>query len=77
MTTLKSRQPTKLDYASPTQFKFNILKLPKTEYFCTAVNIPGISLAGTPVQQTMLKDKDLDFLIVALAKWLFSKPTLF
>ena len=56
MTTLKSRQPTKLDYASPTQFKFNILKLPKTEYFCTAVNIPGISLAGTPVQQTMLKD---------------------
>tara|TARA_B100001113_G_C21115228_1_gene625056 strand:+ start:566 stop:1183 length:618 start_codon:yes stop_codon:yes gene_type:complete len=56
MTTLKSRQPTKLDYASPTQFKFSILKLPKTEYFCTAVNIPGISLAGTPVQQTMLKD---------------------
>ena len=51
-----TRQPTKLDYASPTQFKFNILKLPKTEYFCTAVNIPGISLAGTPVQQTMLKD---------------------
>ena len=41
MTTLKSRQPTKLDYASPTQFKFSILKLPKTEYFCTAVNIPG------------------------------------
>ena len=56
MTTLKNRQPSKLDYASPTQFKFNILKLPKTEYFCTAVNIPGISLAGTPVQQTMLKD---------------------
>ena len=56
MTTLKSRQPSKLDYASPTQFKFSILKLPKTEYFCTAVNIPGISLAGTPVQQTMLKD---------------------
>ena len=56
MTTLKSRQPTMLDYASPTQFKFSILKLPKTEYFCTAVNIPGISLAGTPVQQTMLKD---------------------
>ena len=56
MTVLKNRQPSKLDYASPTQFKFNILKLPKTEYFCTAVNIPGISLAGTPVQQTMLKD---------------------
>jgi hypothetical protein len=50
-----SRQPTKLDYASPTQFKFNIIKLPKVEYFCTAVNIPGISL-GFIQQQTPLKD---------------------
>ena len=39
-----TRQPTKLDYASPTQFKFSILKLPKVEYFCTSVNIPGITL---------------------------------
>ena len=39
-----TRQPTKLDYASPTQFKFSILKLPKVEYFCTSVNIPGINL---------------------------------
>lgn len=38
------RQPTQLDYASPTQFKFSILKLPKVEYFCTSVNVPGISL---------------------------------
>ena len=29
MTVLKNRQPSKLDYASQTQFKFNILKLPK------------------------------------------------
>jgi hypothetical protein len=49
------RQPTKLDYASPTQFKFNIIKLPKVEYFCTAVNIPGISL-GFVQQQTPVKD---------------------
>ena len=27
-----TRQPTKLDYASPTQFKFSLLKLPN-EYF--------------------------------------------
>ena len=35
MTTTNSltRQPTKLDYASPTQFKFSILKLPKVEFF--------------------------------------------
>ena len=51
-----SRQPTAQDYASPTQFKFNILKLPKVEYFCTAVNIPGITLGGAPVQQTPFKD---------------------
>ena len=49
------RQPTKFDYASPTQFKFSIIKLPKVEYFCTAVNIPGITL-GTSSQATPLKD---------------------
>jgi hypothetical protein len=51
-----SRQPTKLDYASPTQFKFSIIKLPKVEYFCTAVNVPGITLGGTIVQPSPLKD---------------------
>jgi hypothetical protein len=49
------RQPTKLDYASPTQFKFSILKLPKVEYFCTSVNVPGISL-GDATQATSLKN---------------------
>lgn len=49
------RQPAKLDYASPTQFKFSILKLPKVEYFCTAINLPGISL-GTATFPTPLKD---------------------
>ena len=49
------RQPQKLDYASPTQFKFSIIKLPKVEYFCTAVNVPGISL-GVVLQATPLKD---------------------
>ena len=57
MTTKKAidRQPTKFDYASPTQFKFNIIKLPKVEFFCTAVNLPGISL-GVMEQLTPLKD---------------------
>ena len=50
-----TRQPTKLDYASPTQFKFSILKLPKVEYFCTSVNVPGISL-GDATQATSLKN---------------------
>jgi hypothetical protein len=50
-----SRQPTKIDYASPTQFKFNILKLPTVEYFCTSVNIPTVSL-NVLEQKTTLKD---------------------
>ena len=39
-----SRQPTKLDYSSPTQFKFNIHQLPKVEFFTTSATVPGISL---------------------------------
>ena len=54
-TNANNRQPTKLDYASPTQFKFSVIKLPKVEYFCTAANIPGISL-GNASQPTPLKD---------------------
>ena len=54
ITSAYDRQPTKFDYASPTQFKFSIIKLPKVEYFCTAVNIPGLEL-GTAEQQTSLK----------------------
>ena len=50
-----NRQPTKLDCAAATQFKFNIIKLPKVEFFCTAVNIPGITLGETS-QPTPLKD---------------------
>ena len=50
-----SRQPTQLDYASPTQFKFSMIKLPKVEYFCTKVELPGISL-GESTQETRFKD---------------------
>jgi len=50
-----SRQPTKFDYASPTQFKFSIIKLPKVEYFCTAVNVPAVAIASK-VMQTPLAD---------------------
>ena len=55
VTTVLQRQPTKLDYAEPTKFRFSISKLPKVEYFCTAANIPGISL-GSAEQPTPLKD---------------------
>ena len=50
-----SRQPTVLDYNSPTQFKFGINQLPKVEFFTTAANIPDISL-GELIIPTPYKD---------------------
>ena len=47
-----SRQPAKQDYADPTKFKFSIIKLPKVEYFCTQVNLPGISISDNYSQPT-------------------------
>ena len=43
------RQPDKLDYASPTQFKFGIHQLPKVEFFSTAATIPAIALSDVIV----------------------------
>ena len=43
------RQPDKLDYASPTQFKFGIHQLPKVEFFSTAASIPSITLSDISV----------------------------
>ena len=48
------RQPTKLDYASPTQFRLVISQLPKVEYFVSACNLPGINL-GEAIFPTPLK----------------------
>ena len=58
MTTTNSynRQPTKIDYADPTKFKFNVIKLPKVEYFCTQVNLPGVSIADNYTQPTPFRD---------------------
>ena len=40
-----SRQPTKLDYASPTQFRFGIHQLPKVEFFAVSATLPAIALS--------------------------------
>jgi hypothetical protein len=65
ITNAYSRQPTKFDYASPTQFKFQLLKLPKVEYFCTAVNIPGVTLSNvdiaTPLKSIPVPGTILDY----------------
>ena len=60
-----SRQPTKLDYASPTQFKFSIIKLPKIEFFVTEINLPGIELTSltqnTTLKQIPIPGNDLSY----------------
>lgn len=44
MVDLNTRQPDKLDYASPTQFKFGIHQLPLVEFNSVGCNLPGISM---------------------------------
>ena len=67
MTTLKSldRQPSKLDYASPTQFRFSLIKSPKVEFFCTSINIPGITLGeaeiATPLKNIPIPGDKLSY----------------
>jgi hypothetical protein len=50
-----ARQPTNLDFASPSQFKFSLLKIPNVEYFTTGVNIPAISFTGDAEINTRYK----------------------
>ena len=49
------RQPDKLDYLSPTQFRFGIHQLPKVQFFTTSANIPGINM-GEAIFPTPFKD---------------------
>ena len=59
------RQPTKLDYASPTQFKFVINQLPKVEYFVTAANVPSIANSNaifpTPYKEIPVQGDQLTY----------------
>ena len=60
-----SRQPTVLDYSSPTQFRFMIHQLPKVEFFTTAANIPAITLGElvipTPYKSIPILGDNLTF----------------
>ena len=59
------RQPTELDYADPSKFKFQIEKLPLVEFFTTAANLPGINLGEaifpTPFKQIPVMGDDLTY----------------
>jgi hypothetical protein len=48
-TNIQTRQPSKMDYASPVQFRFKIAKLPQVEFFIQTVNLPGISIGSATV----------------------------
>ena len=60
-----ARQPDKLDYASPTQFKFIINQLPKVEFFTVAANVPSVTLGettfGTPFRQIPIQGDTITF----------------
>ena len=60
-----ARQPDKLDYASPTQFKFGIHQLPKVEFFTTTAQVPAIALSEvvipTPFKSIPMQGDQLTF----------------
>ena len=60
-----NRQPTALDYSSPTQFRFLINQLPKVQYFTTEANLPGITLdeleLGSPLKDLPLLGSKLTY----------------
>ena len=58
-------QPTVFDYATGTQWRLAFNRLPKTTWFCTAANIPGISLGEaqypTPMSDMFITGDKLTF----------------
>ena len=66
-----NRQPTALDYSSPTQFRFLINQLPKVQYFTTEANIPGITLdeleLGSPLKDLPLLGSKLTYEDLAIS----------
>ena len=65
MADTSSQQPTVYDYATGTQWRLAFNRLPKTTWFCTAANIPGISLGEaqypTPMTDINLTGDKLTF----------------
>ena len=43
------RQPDTFDYSQSSQFQVTLGNFPLAQYFCTGVNLPGVSIAGVPV----------------------------
>ena len=60
-----SQQPTVYDYATGTQWRLAFNRLPKMTWFCTAANIPGITLGeaqyATPMSDMFVTGDKLTF----------------
>ena len=60
-----TQQPTVFDYASGTQWRLAFNRLPKTTWFCTAANVPGITLGEaqypTPMSDMFVTGDKLTF----------------
>ena len=58
-------QPTVFDYATGTQWRLAFNRLPKTTWFCTAANLPGITLGEAtfppPMTDTFVAGDKLTF----------------
>ena len=58
-------QPTVLDYATGTQWRLAFNRIPKTTWFCTAANVPGITLGEaqypTPMSDMFVTGDKLTF----------------
>jgi len=65
MADTSSQQPTVYDYATGTQWRLAFNRLPKTTWFCTAANIPGITLGeaqyATPMTDMIVTGDKLTF----------------
>ena len=54
-TTIQSRQPTTDNPLYPTSYQVRLLRTPSVQYFCTKVNVPGIS-TGEIIQENYFSD---------------------
>ena len=65
MADASSQQPTVFDYATGTQWRIAFNRIPKTTWFCTAANVPGITLGeaqyATPMSDMFVTGDKLTF----------------
>ena len=65
MADTSTQQPTVFDYATGTQWRLAFNRLPKTTWFCTAANVPGITLGEaqypTPMSDMFVTGDKLTF----------------